>query len=136
MTRILVIDDNTPLRDAICENLQEIGHETVAVSDGRHVDQVQRLTPVDLVITDLFMPNTDGLEVIAFFRQNFPKVPIIAISSGGSRGMVELLTVARRLGAQRTLMKPFERADLLAAVEELLGSLQDSGRLITPESSV
>lgn len=126
MARILVVDDNTPLRDAICENLQAIGHETVAVSDGRHVDQVQRNAPVDLLITDLFMPDTDGLEVIAFFRQNFPTVPIIAISGGGSRGMVELLTVARRLGAHRTLLKPFGRDDLLTAVKELLGLSQDS----------
>src|SRR5690606_41115938 len=61
-----------------------------------------------LVITDIFMPDTDGLEIVSKFRRDFPNVKIIAISGGGSLGMMELLSVAKRLGAHRTLMKRSE----------------------------
>lgn len=120
MARILVIDDNSSLREAVCEILQAAGHETIAVPDGRLAGRIHQDTPIDMVITDLFMPETDGLEIIYQFRRDFPDVKVIAISGGGSRGMVELLTVARRMGAQRAFMKPFDWDDLLQAVEELL----------------
>lgn len=120
MSSILVIDDNTPMREAVCEMLQQAGYEAISVEDGRLAAELHRTTPVDLVITDLFMPDTDGLEIIYQFRHEFPDVKIIAVSGGGSRGMLDLLAVAKNLGAQRVLMKPFAREELLAAVEELL----------------
>ncbi|HXF62917.1 MAG TPA: response regulator [Caldilineaceae bacterium] len=120
MARILVIDDNTSMREALCEMLRQAGHEAVDIASGRLAMQVHRNEPVDLIITDIFMPDTDGLEVIFTFRRDFPAVKIIAVSGGGSRGMVELLAVARKMGAQRAFMKPFSWDELLAAVEELL----------------
>lgn len=120
MARILVIDDNTSMREALCEMLRQAGHEAVDIASGRLAVQVHRSQPVDLIITDIFMPDTDGLEVIFNFRRDFPEVKIIAVSGGGSRGMVELLAVARKMGAQRAFMKPFSWDELLAAVEELL----------------
>lgn len=122
MARILVIDDNSSMRDAVCEMLEQAGHVTIAAPNGQHAAQVHRAEPVDLIITDLFMPETDGLEVIFQFRQDFPDVKIIAVSGGGSRGLVELLTVAKKMGAHRAFMKPFAWEDLLAAVNELLGN--------------
>jgi CheY-like chemotaxis protein len=128
MARIMVVDDNTPIREAVCEMLQQVGHETVSVEHGRLAAQIHRSDPVDLIITDLFMPDTDGLEIIYQFRHEFPDVKIIAVSGGGSRGLVELLSVAKKMGAQRALMKPFSWEDLSAAVQELLSppSTQDS----------
>jgi CheY-like chemotaxis protein len=126
MARILVVDDNTALREAICEILEQAGHTTVAAADGRLAGEIHRRTPIDLVITDLFMPNTDGLEIVSQFRRDFPDVQLIAISGGGSHGMVELLTVARRLGAHRTFMKPMNLAELVAAVEELIGPAREN----------
>ena len=120
MSRILVIDDNTSMREAVCEMLQQAGYEAISVENGRLAAQLHRTDPVDLVITDLFMPDTDGLEIIYQFRHEFPDVGLIAVSGGGSRGLVELLSVAKKMGAQRALMKPFGREDLLAAVEEVL----------------
>jgi|SRR4051794_20572346 len=120
MSRILVVDDNTSMREAVSEMLQQVGYETVAVENGRLALQVHLDTPVDLIITDLFMPDTDGLEIINQFRQQFPEVKIIAVSGGGSRGLVELLSVARKMGAQRALMKPFSWEELLAAVQGVL----------------
>jgi DNA-binding response OmpR family regulator len=120
MSRILVVDDNTSMREAVCEMLQLAGYETISVENGRFAAQIHRSDPVDLIITDLFMPDTDGLEIIYQFRHEFPDVKIIAVSGGGSRGLVELLSVAKKMGAQRALMKPFSWEDLLAAVQELL----------------
>lgn len=128
MPRILVIDDNPALRDALCELLQQAGHEPVAMATGRQAAQLHRAEPVQLVITDIFMPETDGLEIIAEFRRDFPEVKLIAVSGGGSRGMVELLSVAQRMGAQRALMKPFDIHVLLAAINELLNSTDDTPR--------
>src|SRR5690554_4782153 len=108
MARILVIDDNPALREAICELLQQAGFETVPLTSGRRAAHIHRAEPVQLVITDIFMPDTDGLEIVSKFRRDFPNVKIIAISGGGSLGMMELLSVAKRLGAHRTLMKPFD----------------------------
>ena len=120
MARILVVDDNSSMREAVCEMLEQSGYEAVSVENGRTAVQIHRNDPVALIITDLFMPDTDGLEIIYQFRHEFPDVKIIAVSGGGSRGLVELLSVARKMGAQRALMKPFAWEDLLAAVEELL----------------
>ena len=120
MARILVIDDNTTMREAVCEMLQQAGYETISVENGRFAAQIHRTDPVDLVITDLFMPETDGLEIIFQFRHDFPDVKLIAVSGGGSHGLVELLAVAKQMGAQRALMKPFTWEELLAAVQELL----------------
>jgi DNA-binding response OmpR family regulator len=120
MSRILVVDDNTSMREAVCEMLQQAGYETISMENGRLAVQAHRSDPIDLLITDLFMPDTDGLEIINQFRHEFPKVKIIAVSGGGSRGLIELLAVAKRMGAQRALMKPFSREELLAAVQELL----------------
>ena len=120
MARILVIDDNTSMREAVCEMLQQAGYEATSMENGRFAAQIHRDDPVDLVITDLFMPDTDGLEVIYQFRHEFPDVKIIAVSGGGSRGLLELLAVAKKMGAQRALMKPFTWEELLSAVQELL----------------
>jgi CheY-like chemotaxis protein len=122
MVRILVVDDNTSMREAVCEMLQQAGYETISVENGRFATQIHRNDPIDIIVTDLFMPETDGLEIIYQFRHEYPDVKIIAVSGGGSRGQVELLTVAKKMGAQRTLMKPFSWEDLLAAVQELLPS--------------
>lgn len=122
MDRILVIEDNTALREALCELLHQAGYEPVAMANGRQAAQLHRAEPVQMIVTDIFMPETDGLEIIAEFRRSFPEVKIIAVSGGGSRGMMELLSVAQRMGAQRVFMKPFDIHELLVAVEELLGN--------------
>jgi DNA-binding response OmpR family regulator len=120
MSRILVVDDNTSMREAVCEMLQHAGYKTVSVENGRLAAPIHRSDPVDLIITDLFMPDTDGLEIIYQFRNEFPTVKIIAVSGGGSRGLVELLAVAKKMGADRALMKPFSFEELIGAVEEVL----------------
>ncbi|MEX1021243.1 MAG: response regulator [Litorilinea sp.] len=126
MARILIIDDNAEIRLILAEVLDEAGYTTVTAPSGKHAIDFHLDAPVDMVITDIFMPDTDGLEVIYQFRRRFPDVKIIAISGGGARGLTELLTVAKRMGAQRTFMKPFEWQEILNAVAELVPPAADT----------
>lgn len=126
MARILIIDDNAEIRLILAEVLEEAGYATLTAPSGRHAIDFHLENPVDLIITDIFMPDTDGLEVIYQFRRRFPEVQIIAISGGGARGLTELLTVAKRMGAQRTFMKPFGWQEILQAVGELLHATNSS----------
>ena len=73
-----------------------------------------------MVITDLLMPEQEGLETIRELRRDFPGVKIIAISGGDKTGTMDFLPVATKLGAQRVLPKPFERDELLGAIQEVL----------------
>lgn len=120
MAHILVIDDDVLIRKLIVKTLQRAGYDVAASADGLEASRAHRLEPADLIITDLFMPEKEGMEVIMEIRRDFPGVKIIAISGAGSLGATEYLEVARMLGASRTLAKPFTQDDLLAAVRELL----------------
>jgi DNA-binding response OmpR family regulator len=102
------------------QTLQAAGYEVTLAANGNQGLQVQCAKPASLVITDLLMPEKDGLETIVDFRRDFPKVPIIAISGRPSTEF--FLYMAGRLGSVRTLEKPFRSGDLLAAVEETLQS--------------
>ena len=118
MARILVIDDEPDLRDALAEVLSQASHEVLtAEHGGTGLDLYQR-HGADLVITDVLMPEKDGLETIReMFRLN-PAAKIIAVSGAGTL----LLSMAGGLGAQRTLLKPFTPADLLRTVGEMLAA--------------
>jgi CheY-like chemotaxis protein len=118
--RVLVIDDNEMIREALREMLNQAGYTTLEAADGKSAIQLTSREAVDLIITDLFMPETDGLEVIQHVRRQYPDVKIIAMSGGGSRGLVELLSVAQKMGAHKIFMKPFEWDEILQAVKELL----------------
>ena len=69
MARILVVDDNASMREAVCEMLEQVGYVTVGAENGRNVAQIHRNDPVDLIITDLFMPDTDGQDYRNFWRR-------------------------------------------------------------------
>ena len=120
MTRILVIDDEEDVCEALRLILEQHGYAVMCASNGRVALDAHRTEPFDLVITDLLMPEPDGIEVIMDLRRLSPEVKIIAISGGGQMGLYGLLLVAKKLGAQRALMKPFALSDLLAAVQEVL----------------
>jgi CheY-like chemotaxis protein len=122
MKRILVIDDNEQVRSVICEMLELSGYEVVDAPNGEIAARLVRAEPADLVITDIFMPEKEGLETIRELRRDFPNIKIIAISGGGSTGDFAYLPTARKLGAHRTFVKPFEMQEMLQAVEELLSS--------------
>ena len=127
MARVLVIDDDEEMRRAMCEVLSRAGYVTVEAADGRAGLTRNREHPADVVITDIFMPEKEGIETILAIRHEFPEARIIAISGGGDGSRFSYLSYARELGATRTLAKPFSTSELLGAIEEILGA-QDNGR--------
>src|SRR5262249_12139095 len=118
--RILVIDDARFVRDVVRQFLEAAGHEVLEAEDGEQAVQIyQRETP-DLVISDVIMPNKDGIETLRELRQMNPGIKVIAISGGARSGNLDYLDGARKLGADAILPKPFSRALLLQVVNGVL----------------
>ena len=119
--RILVVDDDPSVSHAIAGLLRHAGYDILEASDGEQAMALLQQNPVDLAIIDIFMPKVDGMELISHLRALMPDVKVISVSGGGTIDTEEVLKIARRFGAARTLAKPFESEDLVAAVRELLG---------------
>jgi CheY-like chemotaxis protein len=120
MSSILVVDDDTQVLDVMSEMLRLEGHEVSVAENGRQAVDRMRADHFDLVITDLIMPEKEGLETIADIRKLRMNLPIIAISGGGRVGPTDYLETARFIGADATLAKPFGRQELIATVTHLL----------------
>ena len=120
MPRILVIDDDSQVRAMLKQMLEREGYEVAAAPDGKVGMRDHQQNAFDLIITDLFMPEKEGLETIRELKQDYPGVKIIAISGGGRVRPDELLDVAEKLGAERTFLKPIIREEMVNAVRELL----------------
>jgi len=118
MARILVIDDRPDERAVVHDMLLSAGYEVLLAADGREGLKTYRVRPTDLVITDLFMPELDGVETILALRREFPEAKVIAIS--GHATADAMLSIARQLGSVATLEKPFTAEHLLAAVQKAL----------------
>ena len=115
--RILVIDDEASLRLLIRRILEASGHQIVEAADGRTGLAAFQTQPFDAVVTDIVMPETEGAETILALRKLDKNVRIVAISGGGSLMSLDLLKLARSLGADATLPKPFSAEELLGCVE-------------------
>ena len=122
MTTILIIDDDQHILAVYRGMLEREGYEVIASMSGTRGAEICREAPIDLVITDIIMPGKDGLETIREMRQAFPDLGIIAFSGGGRLGPESYLPSALKMGAQRTLCKPFTRQELLDTVDDLVGS--------------
>ncbi|MBF0176032.1 MAG: response regulator [Magnetococcales bacterium] len=117
MARILVMDDDPVIRQLLLAILQEAGHEVRTASDGRAGMALYKTERPDVVITDLLMPELDGVGVIRELQSLEPNVRIVALSGGGRVLTAETsLDVARRLGACIMVAKPFTAQDVLDAV--------------------
>ena len=122
MPRILVIDDEPLIRATVVTILTREGFSVEEASDGATGIAMFRKNPPDLVITDVFMPNRDGIEVVMELKRSYPHIKIIAMTGGGRMRMMEIGSAANILGADHMLHKPFERESLLAAVSAALGT--------------
>lgn len=118
--RIMIIDDDEQVREMLRRMLEYAGYQIAEAEDGEAGLAALASAPVDLVITDILMPNREGLETIMSLRRDCPDLPIIAISGGGWSGAAGYLNTAGKLGATCTLPKPFSRQQMLEAVEEAL----------------
>lgn len=118
MVRVLLIDDETLSRE-LCESiLSRHGFDVISVGDGRLGLEILQEEDVDILLTDIIMPEMEGMEVIIKATEIKPSLPIVAIS-GNSIGQ-NYLETALRLGASAVLRKPFDRDDLLSVIEELI----------------
>lgn len=113
---ILVIDDDPDVGRTTQWLLQDAGFTVSVVTSGQQGLRLQRARPADVLVTDIYMPDTDGIEIIAEFRQRFPEVPIVVISGAGSAVNATHLFAARELGAHEVLRKPFDPRKLVEAV--------------------
>jgi two-component system, chemotaxis family, chemotaxis protein CheY len=118
--QILIIDDEPAIRHALRTILESEGYSVQEAQQGEIAMQLVREHPIDLAIVDLFMPEQDGVETILQMRRLAPQVKIIAISGGGQYGLTGVLQVARLIGADRILAKPFDMQELLTTIHTLL----------------
>ena len=119
MSRILLVDDHEPVCATLQNMIQGMGHETVTASNGRQALAVQQRTPADVLLTDIFMPEMDGYELIQKFRQQYPAVKVIAMTGGIPRAPGgPYLEVAQKMGAQWLLRKPFSPTQLIDVISE------------------
>ncbi|MBF0294985.1 MAG: response regulator [Magnetococcales bacterium] len=121
MAHILVIDDDISIRALLREILEEEGHVVEEATDGRAGLRQFRKQRPDLVMTDILMPEKDGVELIMELKELSAQIPILAMSGGG-RGLDAAfnLRMAQDFGANRVLVKPFSRSQALELVQEIL----------------
>lgn len=120
MPHILLIDDDELFRKMLRATLEDLGHTVTEARDGKEGLALHKSKPADLVITDLIMPEKEGLETISELRRLQPGLKIIAMSGGGRISVEDYLPIAKWLGAARVLTKPFAREAMIAATAELL----------------
>lgn len=119
-TKVLVVDDDDLVRDLVSEILQAKGYVVLVAENGDAGEKVYDYESPSLVITDLVMPEVEGGELISTLRQKNPDLPIIAISGGHFGFGEQYLSMAKKLGANITIKKPFNNKQLIGAIEGLL----------------
>jgi CheY-like chemotaxis protein len=120
--KLLVVDDSADTRQSMKLLLERAGYDVELAQNGARALEMQRAVAAEVVITDIFMPELDGLETIARFRREFPAVKIIAMTGGGMNFNREnYLLSADVAGADAVLRKPFEKSTLLQALQEVAG---------------
>jgi DNA-binding NtrC family response regulator len=117
-----LIDDEQMVRKIVRKMLERSGHDVTEAENGRlGLDQLKTGT-FDLVITDIIMPEMEGVETLMSVREQYPSIKVIAMSGGGRTGNIDFLGAAEKLGAGATLHKPFTLGSLAAAIEQTFGA--------------
>ncbi len=120
MATILIVEDDPLMNGFLCRAAEQAGHRVISTVNGREAIAVVGDQDLDLIVLDLVMPEVDGIETLRTIREARGAFKILAISGGGRVGAENYLVVARMLGADRTLAKPFSAPDFLREVDELL----------------
>ena len=120
MARILLIDDEEIARYAVRQVLETGGHEVTEAENGNEGIALQKAQPFDLIVTDIIMPEKEGVETIIELKRDYPALPVIAISGGGRTRNLYFLKLAERSGADKALAKPFSEQELLQCVDDCL----------------
>jgi DNA-binding response OmpR family regulator len=122
--RILLVDDDESFRKMLRKTLIKLGYEVLEARNGKEAIELSDNNPVELVLTDIVMPEKEGLETIGVLRRKFPKIKIIAMSGGGRGSASDYLKVAKMMGANRVIVKPFSYEQISAVVAGLLGTTE------------
>ena len=117
--RVLIVDDDADMRLTLKLALELEGYRVAEAANGREAVEQQRNAPADVVLTDIFMPESDGFEAIDVLRRDFPAVKVIVMSGGAQLAKRDYLPDAELMGADATLQKPFDIADLLKTLKRL-----------------
>ena len=120
MATILLVEDDTELRKLLTKVLEREQFRVLEASNGLEAMQILELQAPDLVITDIIMPDQDGIGTINQLKKNHPEIKIIAISGGGRMLKEDYLGIAKMLGAHHTFTKPFNNKEFIDKVHELL----------------
>lgn len=121
MQKILVIDDEPHILLMLKKMLERAGYEVDMASNGNEGLDLFQKSPTDLVITDIIMPEKEGLETIREMRRLRPELKIIAMSGGGKVSAENYLEIAKIFGASKVISKPFTQKEMVTAVGELMG---------------
>lgn len=117
---ILVVDDHPIMQEVVCQILEDVGHNVGCAGNGREALRKLSCAHFDLLVTDIVMPEMDGIELIGEVGRRFPQTRIIAMSGGAERFPIkDVLSIARRAGAGAVLDKPFTPQQLLESVGEI-----------------
>lgn len=121
--KILLIDDDLRVRTAMVQFLADLGYHVVVADDGERGLRLFRSEKPDLVITDIIMPEKEGIQTIMEMRREQPSTKIIAVSGGGRIGNTDFLKVARSMGANDVIAKPVDPDDFAARIKRCLSSV-------------
>lgn len=124
---ILVVDDDPQIRKLVATILKREQHGVITAANGSLALEALENHAVDLVITDLIMPEKEGIETIMEIRQKHPEIPIIAMSGGGKLNPKTYLNIAKNIGAVATMTKPIDTAHLKSMVKEQLAAAEGKG---------
>ena len=116
---ILIIDDNADIRKILTLYLEDNKFNIFSASDGLYGIQIFHEEKIDLIICDMIMPISDGIEVILKIKKEDPEIRIIAISGGGKLNFNDYLPLAKDFGADAILYKPFTKNDLLKTIQSI-----------------
>ena len=126
MAKVLLVEDSEMARFALSALLRFNGHKVTEANDGKEASGYLATETFDIVVTDIFMPELDGVELIQHLRSNYPALKIIAISGGGARQLPSYaLRLATVLGVDSSLQKPVESTLFLKEVERLTSGNQE-----------
>jgi DNA-binding NtrC family response regulator len=120
MAKILIIDDELPVRSALRRILTSSGHDVLEAANGAEAVRIVEGEPVDVVFTDIFMPEMDGIEFLLWVVERFPERPVIAMSGGGAIPMDNALGDAHALGAVDVVEKPLDPERVRSVLDEVL----------------
>lgn len=126
MRTVLLIDDERSILDAMEHSLTKAGYTVFSAANGEEGLTFLDSQAVDAVVTDIIMPEKEGLETIIEIRRKWPNLPIVAISGGGRTRQLHFLELSRDFGANEIMQKPFKPSQLIVSLNRLLDAGHDS----------